>query len=408
MTPPVRTIGAAPELRRARLGVTLLFMTNGMIWANLAPRYPEIRRSLALSYGQFGLAVMFGGLGAIAFGLTAAAVIRRFTSRLVGVTFMILMAVGALLAVLAPNGIIFAIILFSIGAIDSVVDVAQNAHGLRVQRAYGRTIINSFHAMWSVGAVVGGIMGGIAAGRGVPLGAHLAVVALLVALVNVAGYRMLLVGADPVSPHTGSAHARAFPKVAAAIWVVLGLLSIVAIAGAWVEDAAISWSASYLRDELSAGATVASFGFVALMAMHFVGRVIGDRFIERFGAVLVTRVGGLITAVGMGTALLWPSIPMTVIGFGLAGLGVATSIPAAMHAADELPGFRSGTGLTIVSWALRVGFMLSPVVVGAVADATSLRVGLALVVVAGLVLALFASAMTPRSLAGAEEPEPAP
>lgn len=388
-------VAVAPKLRRARIGVFALFMTNGMIFANLAPRYPEIRTELGLSYGQFGLAVLFNGFGAIAVGLTAAAVIRRFTSARVGVVAMSLMAIAAFVLVLSPNGVVFAALLFTMGAIDSLVDVAQNAHGLRVQREYGRNIINAFHGMWSVGAVIGGLMGGLAAGLGIPLGVHMAFVAGLVILINVVAYQLLLHGPDS-DPEAASSEPkkRGFPQVPAAVWLVLLALSAIAIAGAWVEDAGISWSASYFTDDLTTGATVASFGFVALMLMHFIGRMVGDRLIDRFGQRLVIRVGGFITAIGMGAALLWPSVPLTIIGFGLAGLGVATTIPVAMHMADELPGFRAGTGLTIVSWALRLGFMLSPVIVGAIADATSLRVGLSLVVVAGLAIALLAQVMS--------------
>lgn len=396
------------ELRRARVGVTLLFMTNGLIWANLAPRYPEIRRGLGLAYGQFGLAVMCAGLGAIAVGLTAASLIRRYTSRLTGVVTMIAMGVGALLTALAPNGYLFALAIFAVGAIDSIVDVAQNAHGLRVQRAYGRTIVNAFHGMWSVGAVIGGLMGGAAAGLGISVPAHLAAVAVLVALVNVIGYRLLLSGPDPQPASSEATHARTFPKVALAVWGSLAMLSLIAIAGAWVEDAGISWSASYLHDELRAGPTVASLGFVALMAMHFVGRMVADSLVDRFGARLVIAAGGLIASLGMGMALLWPSVPLAIVGFGLAGLGVAATIPVAMHAADELPGFRAGTGLTILSWALRLGFTLSPVVVGAIADATSLRVGLLMVVVAGVVIVAFAPAMPTRRLQALDGPEPHP
>ena len=64
--------------------------------------------------------------------------------------------------------------------------------------------------------------------------------------------------------------------------------------------------------------------------------------------------------------------------------GVATLVPAAMHTADELPGLPNGLGLTVVSWLLRVGFLLSPPLVGFIADLTSLRVGLLTVVFAGV------------------------
>ena len=72
------------------------------------------------------------------------------------------------------------------------------------------------------------------------------------------------------------------------------------------------------------------------------------------------------------------------MGFALAGLGVATLVPAVMHTADELHGLPHGVGLTVVSWLLRVGFLLSPALIGVLADATSLRVALLTVVLAGL------------------------
>lgn len=80
---------------------------------------------------------------------------------------------------------------------------------------------------------------------------------------------------------------------------------------------------------------------------------------DRFGQRTVARAGGLVTAAGMGLALAFPSVPGTILGFAAAGLGVATLVPAAMHEADEIPGLKPGTGLTVVSWLMRLGFLLS-------------------------------------------------
>ncbi|MEV4539178.1 hypothetical protein AB0J82_35945 [Asanoa sp. NPDC049518] len=99
----------------------------------------------------------------------------------------------------------------------------------------------------------------------------------------------------------------------------------------------------------------------------------------------------------MGGAIAMPSVATTLVGFALAGLGVATLIPAAMHTADELPGLPPGTGLTIVSWLLRGGSLLSPLLVGLVADLASLRVGLLTVVVAGLVTFVLARVLVNRA-----------
>jgi MFS family permease len=368
----------------------MLFFTNGAIFANLLPRYPEIKAGLHLTNAAFGLAVAAFPLGALLAGLTAGLLVRRFSSARVAIVAAVLSSVGILVAGVAPAWIVLAGGLFLAGAMDSITDVAQNSHGLRVQRLYKRSILNSFHAVWSVGAVIGGVLGAVAAQLAMPVALQLTGSAVLFSLMAVVANRFLLSGSEPggepaSAPDGGSPRSKPGPELLAK-YGVLAALVVIAASGAVVEDAGSSWSAIYLSGSLEASAFVAGVGFIALQGMQFVGRICGDRLVDRFGQRAVARTGGLVVFVGMGVALAIPTVLGTVVGFGLAGLGVATLIPAAMHAADGLPGFRPGTGLTIVSWLLRVGFLLSPPVVGAIADASSLRLGLLVVPVAGLLV----------------------
>jgi hypothetical protein len=68
-----------------------------------------------------------------------------------------------------------------------------------------------------------------------------------------------------------------------------------------------------------------------------------------------------------------------------------------MENADEIPGFAPGSGLTIIGWLLRVEFLLPPPVVKAIADATALRYGLIIVPASGLLVLLFARALSTRA-----------
>lgn len=389
----------SPEATRARFGVAVLFLTNGALFANLLPRYPEVLRDLDLTNAAFGLAVAAFPLGALLAGLSAGFLVRRFRSSRVAVVATALTAIGIFIGGTGQSWIALAAGLFLAGAMDSITDVAQNSHGLRVQRLFQRSILNSFHAIWSVGAVLGGILGAVAAQVGVPIAIHLAISAVLFTGCALAAYPFLLAGAEPteveISPQTQSATAAQSSR-AIVRYGVLAALVIIASAGAIVEDSGSSWSAIYLSDSLRASAFLAGTGFVALQGMQFVGRIFGDRLVDRFGQRAVARAGGVIVLLGMGTALGFPSIAGTIVGFGLAGLGVSTLIPAAMHAADELPGLRPGTGLTIVSWLLRVGFLISPPIVGAIADNSALRFGLLIVPVAGLLVVLFAGVLGSR------------
>jgi MFS family permease len=388
------TSGGSEE-QRARIAVAAVFLTNGAVFANLLPRYPEIKAALDLGNAGFGTALAAFPFGALLAGLTASALVRRFRSARVASFGMVVVAVGILAAGLAPSWALLAGALFVAGAFDAVVDVAQNAHALRVQRRYGRSILNSFHATWSAGSVLGGLMGSAAAGLGVPLGIHLGASAGLFVLVAVVAYRFLLPGPDRAD-RPESEPSRLRSRAAGRAGLILLVLGLIASAGALVEDSGASWAAVYLSGSLQAAAAVAGLGFVALQAFEFLGRVVGDRIVDRVGPRVTARAGGLLVAAGMGLALAFPTVPGTIAGFGVAGLGVATLIPGAMHAADELPGLPPGAGLTVVSWLLRVGFLLGPPVVGLVADATSLRVGLLAVPLAGLVIVLGAGALPRR------------
>lgn len=386
--------------RRARAAVALVFLTNGLVYANLLPRFPQIKADLGLSNTQLGLAVAAMPFAALLAGLTAGPLIARFTSARVASFGMAVIALGVVLVGFAPSWALFATAMLLVGASDAVVDVAQNAHGLRVQRRYGRSILNGFHALWSVGAVAGGLMGSAAAGVGLALPVHLGLSSLLSVVIAVAVYPLLLRGDDgddrpAPDAADGAPPQRPWSGLGPRTVALLAVFGLVAISGTLVEDSGATWAAVYLQG-LGAGAAVAGLGFVALQGCQFVGRLIGDRMVDRFGQRAVARAGGGLVLAGMGLALAFPTVPGTVAGFGLAGFGVATLVPAAMTAADHLPGLAPGTGLTIVTWLMRVGFLVSPPVVGLVADATSLRVGLLVVPVAGLVVVLVAGVLAGR------------
>ena len=396
---PVTTPVSESRLRRARTGVALLFLTNGALFANLLPRYPSIKAELGLSNAQFGLAVAAFPLGALVAGLGAAALIRRFGSGAVAVAGTMLTGAGILAAGLAPSWALLAGALLGAGAADTITDVAQNSHGLRVQRLYRRSILNSFHAVWSIGAVLGGLMGAGAIMIGLSRGVHLGLSCLIFAGVALTAHRLLLPGPEPTTRDGhGSGHDErpAAPRSMALVWALLMALVLIATSGALVEDAGSTWAALYLSGSLGAVASVAALGFVALTGAQFVGRLIGDRLVDRFGQRAVARTGGLIVLTGMGLALAAPSVPGTIAGFAAAGFGVATLVPAAMHTADELPGLRHGTGLTLVSWLMRLGFLCSPPLVGLIADATSVRTGLLVVPIAGVLVILLASVLPSR------------
>ncbi|MCH9666304.1 MAG: MFS transporter [Actinomycetia bacterium] len=386
--------GGDPRDRRARIAVAAVFLSNGALFANLLPRLPEIKSDLAMSNVVYGGAVASFSVGALLAGLSAAALIRRFHSARVAVVTTVALAGFIVAAGMAGTPLIFALALLAAGACDAIADVAQNVNGLRLQRNYRRSIINSLHAVWAVGAIGGGLMGASAIALNVARPVHLSIAGALFCAVVAVAYPHLLCGPD----HHDRPAADGVSGSTASAAVYLSLLALVgiAIAGATVEDAGSTWATLYLRDSLDAPGPVAAMGYVSFVGFMFLGRFTGDRLADRFGERAVVRTGGLIAAVGMAAALAFPTVPGTIAGFAAAGLGVATVVPAAMRAANDLPGLRAGTGLTVLTWLMRTGFLGAPLVVGVVADATSLRTGLLVVPLAGFSLMALAGVLRAR------------
>lgn len=418
MPPATSHVAGPPPRHRARAAVSTLFLVNAVLYSNLVPRLPEVKERLALDNAAFGGAIAAMPVGALAAGLLAPVCIARFGSARVAAFGLILLAVAMIGVPLSGTWAALAAAMLVVGALDAIVDVAQNAHGFRVQRLYGRSIVNAFHGLWSIGAVAGGVLGSVAAGLAVPLTAHLMASATVFGIAALVAYRFCLRGpedAERIVAAAGSVDAASVGVAQAAVARrglrrvdgrtvrLLGALGILAACGALVEDAGSSWGALYLLGEVGAGAAVGGLAFVALQSAMTVGRLTGDRVVDRFGQRRVARCGGVAIGLGMGVALALPSVPTTLAGFALAGLGAATLVPAVMHTADELPGLPPGVGLTLVNWLLRVGFLLSPTLVGLVADATSLRVALLGVVLAGLIVLVLGRVLLGARAAGPDE-----
>ena len=387
----------SPVLIRARAGVSLVFLANGLGFANLVPRFPEIVAELGLSKSDFGQAVAAASVGALVAGLAASWLISRLTSAKVASLGMLVVALALLGAGLARSWLVLAVCLLVVGGTDSIVDVAQNAHGLRVQRRWGASIVTSFHASWSLGAVLGAAMGQAMAGAGVGLGTHMVLTAVVLLVLSVgpllAGWFLPghdrdhrtpdqnkeLDDAPEMRPATSPWRVR---PVTILVLLVVGLLC---AASMFPEDVAMNWS-SLLLSEQGAGAGHVGLGLVALQGTMIVGRLVGDRIIDAVGQRAVIAWGGALVTLGMSIALLVSSVPGTLLGMAISGAGCAVAVPVTYSAADDVEGLPPGLGLTIVSWLARLAGLLAPPIVGRLADDHGLWVALAYGLLGGLIM----------------------
>jgi MFS family permease len=388
-------VRAPPAARRARGAVAVLFFTNGALFANVVPRYPDLKAELGLSNAALGSAVAAYGLGALAVGMVAGVLVSRWGSVRVAPVTTVGIAANLVLLGLAPTWVALAGALFVAGSLDAIADVASNSHGMRVERRYGRSILNSLHGLWSVGAVLGGAMGAAAAGLGLAVGWHLAIAGVLFAALAVGAARFLLPGLDdterPASTDQPPGGRLELGRLGLARRAVA--LGAVAALAQVMEDTGGAWGVVYLREDLDAAAAVSGLGFVALQACQTLGRLLGDRAVTRYGDRAVARAGTALAGGAMAAALAVPATASTVLAFGAVGLGIGTLIPASMRTADNLPGLRRGVGLTVAGTVNRIAMLAAPPLIGVIADGYGLRAGLLVIPLAAALVLLLARAL---------------
>lgn len=373
---------------RARLGVALMFFTNGVLYSALLPRYPEIKAALDLSNTAFGLVVVAFPAGAVAAAAVAAPVVRRFGAPTVTAVGSGVLAAAMAVAGFHPSVLVLVAALALGGIVDAVVDAAQNVQGVAVERWAGRSIINSLHAIWSLGAATGGVIGAFAAAQDIAIGTQMIVNGIVWTAVAVLGSWLAVLppAAAPIADELATT-----PTPAAGRWTALRLvlpLVVLAICGTLVEDVSNNWAVLYLGTEAGAPVGVAALALTVVLVSQFVGRLVGDPMTDRWGREAVARSGGLLIAAGMALAMLPAPYPVAFLGFALMGFGSATLVPADFAAADRVPGLPAGTGIALLGWLMRIGFLVTSPAVGALSDVASLRVALLIPLAAGLLAAV--------------------
>ena len=273
---------------------------------------------------------------------------------------------------------------FVAGAANGVMDVTMNAHATSLERRWGAAIMSSFHAAFSAGGLLGAALGGALGGGGAAwiLGAG----ALLAAALTLLAARTLQ-GADaaPAPVETGLAlPARAALPICLAAFLCY-----------MCEGAMGDWSAVYLRAFAAAPQNLAPAGYAAFSAMMVIGRASGDAVVRAWGRTRVVAAGGALAGVGFTLAVATPALLPASLGFALVGLGLSNVVPALFSAAGRLAA-SPAAGVAMAATAGYAGLLGGPVVIGAVAELTGLRVALGLLVVLAAAIALAAKSLERR------------
>ena len=354
--------------------VAATFVVFGTFWGAWAVAAADVEDALGLSHGQFGLLLSVALAGAVASNAMGGALAeRRGTAPVLAVS---LGAWGAVLLVAAAchPDIPFAILLVLAVGLGGVVDVVMNVAATAGLAGRPGALVR-FHATFNAGAAAG------AAATGLLLAADLTwrwawagiAVAALVIAAGLRGAHLPAGGAGEHVPLTG----------ALSLLRREGLL-LVATAFAVssrVEGGVELWGVLFLRTTLPSGLAVGAISAVAAYLVATAARTLLGPVAGRRGPARGVTAGASTAVAGILLLALASTGPVAGVGLVLAAGGISLCWPLllSLASADRA---RPGPVVGAVTAVGYTGFVVGPMVVGAMAAGLGLRAGL--VLLAGL------------------------
>jgi fucose permease len=368
---------------RARYATMALFFIAGMMYGTWGIHVPTVRDRFELNPALLSLA-LFAVAGGSILAMTAnGAWIARVGTRRACLAGGLTMATCAALILVVPAYWMLLVVLAAFGAGMATLDVAMNAEASAVEQALGRPIMSALHGMFSVGGMGGAAIGGALLAHGMKPAMHLLLAALVAGAV-------LLIACPAVLPHvphtehTDPHTPRASRWRSPALWA-LGIVALIALIA---EGAMYDWATVYMRDVVVASPAVSSAAYAAFSGGMAVARFAGDAVRARFGAPQLVMASASLACVGMVGALLLPHTITAMTGFTLMGLGLANMMPVLFAAAARVKGIHAAEGLAHVAGLAYFGLLLGPVIIGGVAQVTTLPIGLSVVALCAAVIAV--------------------
>ena len=387
--------------RQGRLAAYAAFGVQGLSFAALVTRIPEIQKAHRLSDATLALVLLAVPVVAGVGSVLAGALMPRHGSGPVLRISQPLVLLSILAIGVAPGDLALYAATALFGLFVGAVDASMNAQAVTAETLYGKSLLTGFHAVWSAAGILAGLWIALANRLDLGLGTGFAVPAGLGIVVSLATARRLYPRERETTAPSGDQLRAAAKRVPWRPIVIIG----VAVACMYIADSATSsYSAKYLKDDLHASGAVAPLAYVAYQVCMMLSRAGADFVVRAYGAARVVATGAVVGGLGLLGAALAPGPAVAVAGFAVAGLGLAVVVPTSFSAAGRLDPTGLGIAVARVNVFNYVGFVLGAVIAGAVAS----NLWLAYVVGAALTLVILGAArgFQPEPVPGARPDTP--
>ena len=357
--------------RYLRIAVAAFFFVQGLSFAAWASRIPDIKNMLHLTEGGLGTVLL-----ALPIGLMASLPISGWMVTHYGSRKMVL--IGAILydITLAFIGFVtrteqLVIVLFAFGLWGNLTNIAINTQAVAVEQVYGKSIMASFHGLWSLAGFVSAMIGSFFISVHIPPQIHFVIIALIAFTIIFVAYKHTM----PEGEKSQENDQPMFVKPDRDL-LTLGLIGFCAMV---CEGAMFDWSGVYFQEVVHVPASLTTLGYVAFMGTMTGGRFTGDWLANKLGRKAMLQMSGAFMGTGLAISVLFPHLVPATVGFLFVGFGVSSVVPLVYSAAGRSNTMSAGMALAAVSSISFIGFLIGPPLIGIVAQFADLRWSFAIV-----------------------------
>jgi MFS family permease len=372
--------------RKARIATAVFFFVSGFGFSSWASRIPTIQQNLHLSEGKLG-----GVLFALPAGLMCTLpvtgyLLRRFSSRYIMITGAILFNIMLCLVGFAQQTWQLILVLFFFGSSRNLFNISANAQSIGVQKMYDRSIIATFHGIWSVAGFAAATIGSFVVSFSIHPSWHFLFVAVI--LTSLCAFFFKDTVHQRPQPHERLEKTKF--RIPDKALLKLGFICFASMA---CEGTMYDWSAIYLKKAVHASKEMASAGYAVYMVAMMLGRFTGDKLANKIGVKAMLQYSGLFILTGLLLAAIFPYTITAGLGFMMTGFGVSCVVPMVFSMAGKIKHMSGGPAIAGVSTIGYFGFLIVPPMVGFIAEEFNLRWSIALIALFGALIIWLVSEM---------------
>src|SRR5687768_4414215 len=153
------TIDAKKTYRIYRIVVSVFFFVAGLTFATWASRIPDIQTRLQLSEAGLGAVLFALPVGLLTSLPLSGWLVERFGSRTLMIASASLYPFTLIALGLSATTLQLVSGLFFFGLWSNMMNIAMNTQAVSVEKMYGRSIMASFHGLWSLAGFTGAAIG---------------------------------------------------------------------------------------------------------------------------------------------------------------------------------------------------------------------------------------------------------